>query len=122
MLKYIKAGGYNANALKLAESKIEGIGGNSVIIPIGKKAVEHFSKRNAKIFKSFEDISENMTIYKALDIAEMIIELYRKHKSIGILMFFSINSIGGSSATAASSYPSAYKYSVSFRICFSDTS
>ncbi|MCI6888614.1 MAG: ATP synthase F1 subunit gamma [Ruminococcus sp.] len=77
------AGGYNANALKLAESKIEEIGGNSVIIPIGKKAVEHFSKRNAKIFKSFEDISENMTVYKALDIAEMIIELYRKHKSIG---------------------------------------
>ena len=28
------AGGYNANALKLAESKIEEIGGNSVIIPI----------------------------------------------------------------------------------------
>lgn len=77
------AGGYNSNAIRLALSRIEENGGDTVIIPIGKKAVEFFSKRNFKILKSFENIGENMTIYHAMDIAEIIINSYKKHKSIG---------------------------------------
>lgn len=77
------AGGYNSNAIKLALSRLNETGGNPVIIPIGKKAVEFFSKHNYKILRSYENIGEHMTIYKAMDIAEIIIESYKKHKSIG---------------------------------------
>lgn len=77
------AGGYNSNAIKLALSRIEETGGNPVIIPVGKKAVEFFSKHNYKILRSYENIGENMNIYKAMDISEIIIDSYNKHKSIG---------------------------------------
>jgi len=77
------AGGYNSNVIKLALSRMEETGGNAVLIPIGKKAVEFFSKRNFKILKSFENIGETMTIYKAKTISELIIDSYNKHKSIG---------------------------------------
>jgi len=77
------AGGYNSNAIKLALSRMEHNGGNTVFIPIGKKAVEFFAKRNFKILRSYESIGETMTIYKAMDIAEIIINSYQKHKSIG---------------------------------------
>lgn len=77
------AGGYNSNIIKMAQNRINELNGDAVIIPIGKKAVEYFSKRNAKIFKSYENIAETMNIHKAMGIAEMIIDLYTKHKSIG---------------------------------------
>lgn len=77
------AGGYNSNAIKLALSRMKETGGNHVVIPIGKKAVEFFSKHNYKILRSYENIGENMNIYKAMDIAELIIDSYNKHKSIG---------------------------------------
>lgn len=77
------AGGYNSNAIKLAEQRIAELGGNAVIMPIGKKAVEYFTKHNAKILKSFENIGENMTIYNAMGIADIIIDTYNKHKSVG---------------------------------------
>ena len=70
------AGGYNSNIIKMAQNRINELNGNVVIIPIGKKVVEYFSKRNAKIFKSFENIAETMNMHKAMGIAEMIIDLY----------------------------------------------
>lgn len=75
------AGGYNSNIIKLALSRIEE-NNDTVLIPIGKKAVEYFSKRNFKILQIFENIGETMTIYKAMDIARLIMDSYDKHKSI----------------------------------------
>lgn len=77
------AGGYNSNVIKMAQNRMNELSGETILIPIGKKAVEYFSKRNAKIFKSYEHIAETMNIHKAMGIAEMIIDLYAKHKSIG---------------------------------------
>ncbi|MBE6839835.1 MAG: ATP synthase F1 subunit gamma [Ruminococcus sp.] len=77
------AGGYNSNVIKLAEARIAELGGNAVIMPIGKKAVEYFTKHDAKILKGYEGIAENMSLYNATEIADIIIDMYNKHKSIG---------------------------------------
>ncbi len=77
------AGGYNANAIKLAETRMSELGENTVLMPIGKKAVEHFTKRGAKIFKGFENIAENMNIEEAYSLSQAVIDVYNKHSSIG---------------------------------------
>lgn len=79
------AGGFNHNVLKLAEEKIEEAvqNGNSVkIMPIGKKAVEHFEKKNYEIVNPYQQIAEGITIYKSQNIADEIISSF-KHGEIG---------------------------------------
>ncbi|MCQ2465273.1 MAG: ATP synthase F1 subunit gamma [Oscillospiraceae bacterium] len=73
------AGGYNANVLKLAQRKINELKGSCdvVIIPIGKKAVEYFTKRGYRVVARYENIAENIRMNSAREIADKIMAAFR---------------------------------------------
>lgn len=73
------AGGFNSNVLKKAHARndeIVGGGGEAVIMPVGKRCVEYFQKRDFKIMSKYENIGENISIYKCFDIMDKVILAY----------------------------------------------
>ncbi len=81
-------GGYNINAIKLAESKLAENPSNA-LITVGKKAVDHFSSRNASVVDSFVGISEKPTYRDASHIAAAAIKAYSEDKKVeGISLIF----------------------------------
>lgn len=75
------AGGFNSNVFKQVQIRMEELqtaGREPVVIAIGRKVVEYFQRRNVRILAEFENIGEDITVYKALDIAERIVTLYEK--------------------------------------------
>ena len=74
------AGGFNSNIFKLAQARIDELGGKDKtdIIAIGKKAVEYFGKREFNMLGSYHDFSENIRIHQANDIAGEIVDKYVK--------------------------------------------
>lgn len=84
------AGGFNANVLKMAQQRYDELKkkGEVVILPVGRKSVEYFEKRNFKIMTRYENISENLTIYGAMSIADKIIDVYNKGKIDRVELFY----------------------------------
>ncbi len=84
------AGGFNANVLKLAQQRYDELKESSevVVLPIGRKAVEYFEKRDVKIMTRYENISESLTIYGAMSIADKIIDVYNKDKIDRVELFY----------------------------------
>lgn len=85
------AGGFNANVIKLAQSRYDEIikdGTDAVILPIGKKAVEYFEKRNFKIMTRYANIGESISVYGAMSIADKIIDVYNKDKIDRVELFY----------------------------------
>ena len=79
------AGGFNSNVLRLAQSRIEEItaqGGTPLVMPIGQKAVDHFSRRNVKILQTYDHVAEHASIYLAMDMADLILKNYKRHTSL----------------------------------------
>lgn len=77
------AGGFNSNILKLAQKRIDEIkaeNGSAVVIPIGKKAIEYFSKQDIKIATQYENIAEHIKINHVMEISEKIINAYTAGK------------------------------------------
>ena len=73
-----KHGGGAFMLVYLAAMLVIGIPLLTMEIAIGRKAVEYFQRRNVRILAEFENIGEDITVYKALDIAERIVTLYEK--------------------------------------------
>lgn len=74
------AGGFNHNVIKLAEEKIKSLeeSDHSVkVFPIGKKAVEHFEKRNHEIFDKEYLISDNLKMSRALKLSDNILSGFK---------------------------------------------
>lgn len=84
------AGGFNSNILKSALSRAEELQKNAhvKILPIGKKAVEFFEKRDFDILVGFSQIAENITVYQASDIAERIIECFKNNEVDRVELFY----------------------------------
>ena len=79
------AGGFNANVLRLTQQRIGELkeqGCEAVVLPIGQKAVDHFAARGAKVLGSYDHIAEHMSIYLAMDMAELVLSAYRRHSSV----------------------------------------
>jgi F-type H+-transporting ATPase subunit gamma len=76
------AGGFNTNVFKMAQERIKEVSQKSsvVILPIGKKSVEYFEKRNFNIVSKYDNIAENMTIYDAKEMSDKITTLFFKEK------------------------------------------
>lgn len=74
------AGGFNSNIFKLAQARVDELGGKDKtdIIAIGKKTVEYFGKREFNMLGSYPDFSENIRIHQANDIAGEIVDKYVK--------------------------------------------
>ncbi len=79
------AGGFNSAILKKAQARIDALaqeGIQTVIMPIGQRAVEYFERTESKILKSYHHISEHISIYLAMDMAERLVQTYHRHPSI----------------------------------------
>ncbi len=79
------AGGFNSNVLRLAQSRIEEItaqGGTPLVMPIGQKAVDHFSRRDVKVLQTYDHVAEHASIYLAMDMADLILKNYKRHTSL----------------------------------------
>lgn len=72
------AGGYNTNIFRKAEEKMAGR--QVCVLPIGKKAYEHFRRKGYPIVKRFENIPEEVEKVHVLDIVDTVIELYKNRE------------------------------------------
>lgn len=74
------AGGFNSNILKLVQARIDELkadGKTAVkVLPIGKKAVEYFTKRGYELIGSYPGIAEGIKIHHAADISDMIVHKF----------------------------------------------
>jgi len=84
------AGGFNSNVLKSAFNRASELSktGYVKILPIGKKAVEFFEKRNFDILTSYQQISEDLDIYSAMDISDEIIQSYKSNQIDRVELFY----------------------------------
>ncbi len=79
------AGGFNSNIFRMAQSRMDELtakGVDPVVLPIGQKAVDYFTRRGAKILKSYDHIAEHVSIYVGMDIAELVLDTYKRHASL----------------------------------------
>lgn len=72
------AGGFNANVLRLAQNRYNelSLSKNVIILPIGKKAVEYFEKRNFKIISKYYNIAESVDIYEVASVSDRVVEAF----------------------------------------------
>ena len=69
------AGGYNANLFKLAAAEIEGK--KAQVVTIGKKAQEHYAKRDWPVAADYPGIAETMKISDTHEIVEHMLSMFR---------------------------------------------
>ena len=73
------AGGFNSNILKMALARVEELKSEGIeieILPVGKKAVDFFEKRNFTIPQKYIGIGEQIDIYDAMKITDEIVHSY----------------------------------------------
>ena len=71
------AGSFNSSVIRLTEKEVEKFGKDNVqLFCLGKKASEHFSRRNYNVKESFYDFWKDMNFDTASDIAEAIIDSF----------------------------------------------
>lgn len=68
------AGGYNSNVLKLAAQET----GETVVLPIGKRAAEHFAHHGAELFTQEVLLAADISVGECFQLARRITEGYRK--------------------------------------------
>ena len=72
------AGGYNANVFRLTESLAKS--GDSIYLPVGKKALEYYRHRNRDIFSDAFGMVSEIGVGEAFSAAEIITEAFREGK------------------------------------------
>ncbi len=74
------AGGYNSNIKKLAEQAIGPDKDNALLLVAGNSGRSYFVKKNYKVHTEFDYAVQNPTVYRAREIAEIILDLYDKNE------------------------------------------
>ena len=69
------AGGYNSNVFRLAASMMKE---GDAVLPIGKKALEHYSHRSVEIFNAGYEYASDVSVGRALDLSELVSDAYKK--------------------------------------------
>lgn len=85
------AGGFNSSILRMAQERIDEViadGGNPVVLPIGQKAVDYFSRRDVKVLRTYDHIAEHINIYLTMDIADLVLNTYKRHESVQSVELF----------------------------------
>lgn len=72
------AGGYNSNVKKLAEQTIGDDKENALLLVAGITGKAYFVKRNYNVYSEFDYAVQNPTVYRAREIADIILDLYNK--------------------------------------------
>lgn len=70
------AGGYNVNVLKYAASLMTVK--NSIVVPLGRKAVDYFTKRDYKIITAPQQVVENIGLSDCFELSRTLCASYRK--------------------------------------------
>ena len=68
------AGGYNSNVFRLTASLMKE---GDAVLPIGKKALEHYKHRAADIFSTDCEYAADVSVGRALDVSELISAAYK---------------------------------------------
>jgi len=83
------AGGFNANVLKLAQSRADELGKDQVrILAIGKKSAEYFEKRGFDMLNTYINVAETLKIHTASMIADDIVEPYLRGEFKEVQLFY----------------------------------
>ena len=73
------AGAYNHNVLKLAQERLAQ-GNDNTLFFIGQMGRKYFTKKNVKIDMEFLYTAQDPSMWRARNIAETLVDLYRKEK------------------------------------------
>lgn len=73
------AGAYNHNVLKLAEEKLAK-GNNNTLFIIGQMGRQYFTRKKVRIDGEFLYTAQDPSMWRARNIAESLVDLYRKEK------------------------------------------
>ena len=68
------AGGYNSNILKMVVSRMEGT--DSVVLPIGKKALDYFRSHNVPMLSDSYGNAEDISVGDCFTIAKLLCKTY----------------------------------------------
>lgn len=80
------AGGYNGNVLKLAAGQIQGE--DAVILPVGKKTVEHFRNHKAEIFTEDYREAAALSVSACFTAAKQLCRCYRNGEFRRIVLIY----------------------------------
>ena len=73
------AGAYNHNVLKLAQERLAQ-GNDNTLFVIGQMGRKYFTKKNVRIDMEFLYTAQDPSMWRARNIAETLVDLYRKEK------------------------------------------
>lgn len=82
------AGGYNSNIKKLAEQAIGQDKENALLLVAGNSGRSYFVKKNYKVHTEFDYAVQNPTVFRAREIAEIILDLYDKKQVDEVYIIF----------------------------------
>jgi F-type H+-transporting ATPase subunit gamma len=77
-------GGFNSSVTKFANRLIQdnysaqAKAGNVTVLPVGKKGLEHFSKRNVKVIDSFWNVFQNLSFERVAEVGDFVIDSYKR--------------------------------------------
>jgi F-type H+-transporting ATPase subunit gamma len=71
------AGGYNHNIIKLAEKHIKDHS-DSILYVAGHTGRSYFNRKNSNLVQDFDYVVQNPTVYRAREIAELILDSFSK--------------------------------------------
>lgn len=80
-------GSFNSNIIKLAETEMQG-DENSVLLTIGTRGRDYFSKRGCTILKDFTTPPENMTFLDSQEMSTPIIEMFDKGEIDKVVLIY----------------------------------
>lgn len=83
------AGGYNHNILKLAEEKIAEVS-DPVLFVAGHMGRNHFYRRNFNMYPDFDYPVQSPTVYRAREIADIVLEQFRNGQLDEIYLVFTL--------------------------------
>lgn len=71
-------GGFNSNVLKMAEKRIAEGSGNPLILAVGEKGKDYFSKRGYSLIGEYLEPPEAITFSEASKLITPLLEMYKK--------------------------------------------
>ncbi len=74
------AGGYNSNIIKLTEKIIGEDIENSLLLVAGITGRAYFTRKKYNVYPEFDYAVQNPTVYRAREIADIILDLYNKQQ------------------------------------------
>lgn len=82
------AGGYNSNIKKLAEQAIGQDKENALLLVAGNSGRSYFVKKDYNVHTEFDYAVQNPTVFRAREIADIILELYEKKQAQEVYIIF----------------------------------